>query len=142
MPRRITSGDVALKLNVDDIKAALGGKNLDAAMFLGGSVIRDVAEAKAGTISAEIADKMYVVTEFHVKGTPHKKYDALVKKKHGTVVVSSSSKKTHLLELGTKPHGNHPGTAAQPFLRPAIDESSNEARETITAVLREGLGKA
>jgi len=28
----------------------------------------------------------------------------------------------HLLEWGTEPHGNHPGTAPQPFLTPAFTE--------------------
>lgn len=165
MARRIKSGDVALKLNIDEIKDAVRGPNLDAAMFLGGSVMFDAAEARARPISKHIADRMYVVTAKHVRGKPHKQYDALVKKEPGTVIVSSSSPLTHILELGTKPHverpapkerkfrfrpgrkpprkfRSHPGTAAQPFLRPALDESSGAARETIVAMLRESLGKA
>lgn len=139
--QRRTVGDVALNLNVDDIKAALAGNNLDAAMFLGGLVLHDAAEARAYTVSKRIAARMYVVTAKHGKGRPHKKYADLVKKKPGSVVVSSSHWTSHFLELGTKPHGNHPGTAAQPYLRPALDEKSDEARETITAALKEGLDK-
>lgn len=28
----------------------------------------------------------------------------------------------HLVEFGTKPHGNHPGTSERPFMRPAFEE--------------------
>lgn len=32
----------------------------------------------------------------------------------------------HLVEDGTAPHGNHPGTPARPFARPAFDETQGE----------------
>lgn len=37
-------------------------------------------------------------------------------------------------------HATHPGVPAQPFLRPAFDEKSDEAEEAIIEALREALG--
>lgn len=56
----------------------------------------------------------------------------------------------HLVEFGSKPHINggrfagskHPGTAAQPFIRPAWDATQGEALSIITKELRLQIGKA
>jgi HK97 gp10 family phage protein len=37
----------------------------------------------------------------------------------------------HMVEFGTAPHGNHPGTSPQPFARPAFDETQNAVLRSI-----------
>lgn len=52
----------------------------------------------------------------------------------------------HLVELGTAPHGlggltggQHPGTKAQPFMRPAFDANENTVLSIYRAQLRVGV---
>lgn len=59
----------------------------------------------------------------------------------------------HLVEFGTKPHWikiklrgrtirlHHPGSAAQPFMRPAFDNKGNEAVDTMITQLAEAVEK-
>lgn len=64
------------------------------------------------------------------------------------------SKYAHLVEKGTKPHAikitngpfkgrtiQHPGSPAQPFLRPALDNNIARVREIFATVIKEGLEK-
>jgi HK97 gp10 family phage protein len=52
----------------------------------------------------------------------------------------------HLVELGTKPHrvgdGVHPGSPAQPFMRPAWDASAPAARQAVVTKMTEVFEKA
>lgn len=56
----------------------------------------------------------------------------------------------HLVEFGTAPHVNggiyagsrHPGTAPQPFARPAWDENKDEALKIVAAELRVEINRA
>ncbi len=144
---------IKLTLNTEAILLAVQDEQ-DLAFFIGGSVVGDAVEARARGISKHVADRVYVVTRMHAKGKPHKKYAALVRRKGG-VVIGSSSPLAHLLELGTGPHVipgpirlpngavlrnvKHPGAAARPFVRPAFDESKAAATEAIAGALREQL---
>lgn len=128
-----------LDLNTDDIIKAVKEEQ-DLAFFVGGSLVADAVETRARPVSQRVADRVFVVTRTHTKGKPYKKYAELVGRR-GWVVVGSSSPLAHLLELGTKPHGNHPGTAAKPFIRPALDESKEMAEKAIGDALRVQLEK-
>lgn len=130
---------VRLQLNTEDILKALDEEQ-DTAFFVGGSVVGDAVEARARDVSQGVADRVFVVTRRQVKGKPFKKYAGEVARRGG-VVIGSSSPLAHLLELGTKPHGNHPGTAAKPFIRPALDESKEAAAQAIGDALRTQLEK-
>jgi hypothetical protein len=128
-----------LTLNTEDIIKAVKEEQ-DLAFFVGGSLVADAVEARARPISQRVADRVFVVTRTHAKGKPYKKYAELVGRRGG-VVVGSSSPLAHLLELGTKPHGGHPGTAAKPFIRPALDESKEMAEKAIGDALQTQLEK-
>ncbi len=144
---------VKIEMNTDHIRQAITAEQ-DTAFFLGGSVVADAVESRARAISRHVADRVYVVTRKQVKGKPHKKYAAEVSRRGG-VIVSSSSPLTHLLELGTRPHTipgpvrlpngavvtnvQHPGAAARPFVRPALDESKEAATKAIGDALRQQL---
>jgi len=47
----------------------------------------------------------------------------------------------HFIEFGTAPHGNHPGTSSEPFLRPAFDGNKAVMLERIAVRLGTGLEK-
>lgn len=144
---------VKIELHTDDILKALKEEQ-DTAFFVGGSVVGDAVEARARNISSHVADRVYVVTRKHARGKPHKKYAAEVARRGG-VIISSSSPLTHLLELGTRPHLipgpvrlpngavvrniQHPGAAARPFVRPALDETKEAATRATADALREQL---
>lgn len=144
---------IRLKLNTDELLKALAEEQ-DAAFFVGGSVVADAVESRARGVSQHVAERVYIVTRKHAKGRPHKKYAELTAQRGGAVV-GSSSPLAHLLELGTGPHVipgpvrlpsgavvrnvQHPGAAARPFLRPALDESREAAAQAIGDALRQQL---
>lgn len=133
----MASRAVKITLNTDDILKAVQEEQ-DTAFFVGGSLVGDAVESRARGISRRVADRVFVVTRKHSKGKPFKKYAAEVARRGG-VVIGSSSPLAHLLELGTRPHGGHPGTAARPFVRPALDESKEAATKAIGDALRKQL---
>lgn len=51
-----------------------------------------------------------------------------------------------MLEFGTAPHGNHPGTPAQPFVRPGFDETVDQSlrlmADEVNAFLRKTAGRS
>lgn len=151
-------GDVRVDLRFDEIKEA-ARKALDPAMFAAAQVVRAEAAANAQSISKGIAEKTYAISRSDVEGKPHKTAQKVVKAQGGAVV-SSSDPKTHLFELGVEPHVikprrkkamrlddgsfikgpvRHPGMAARPFLRPALDSKKREATEAALKALREAL---
>ncbi len=62
--------------------------------------------------------------------------------RNGHPVYSDPAKYGHLVELGTKPHGAHPGTKPRPFMRPALDASKSSIMASMENVVRNGLEDA
>jgi HK97 gp10 family phage protein len=97
------------------------------------------------------------------KGKTGKKgYFSVVGPRHGFKVVNNTgqtydpAKMAHLIEGGTRPHKivirsrfgkplatpqtiNHPGSRAQPFVRPALQDNRSAVINAITQKMREGL---
>lgn len=151
-------GDVRVDLRIDEIEDALRG-SLDHAMFEAAKVVKAEAAANAQSLSRGVAERTYAVSRSDVEGKPHKTARKVVKAQGGAVV-SSSDPKTHLFELGVEPHVikprrkkamrlddgsfikgpvHHPGMAARPFLRPALDSKKREATQAALKELREAL---
>lgn len=162
MAKKHKMGSVTLELNIDDIVDAVA-KEIDAAMFEAGKVLADTAQAKAASFNKAVADRMYVVSKGHEYGRPHKKYRIEANKRgKGSTYVGSSHPLFAITEFGSMPHRMrlkraqafqledgtfvkgeimHPGTPAQPYMRPAFDEKKGEAADKATSYLRDKLGK-
>lgn len=55
--------------------------------------------------------------------------------------VGKGGKHWHLIEFGTAPHGNHPGTPAFPFFGPAFNKWLRLGDSVIAAIIRRRLKK-
>ena len=60
----------------------------------------------------------------------------------GRKVKAVPSKYAHLVEKGTKPHGNHPGSAPKPFLRPGFESVKKQAGEAALRVMADEIQKS
>ena len=158
--KRKQLGDVRVDLRIDEIAEA-AKRALDPGMFAAARVVKAESSANAQSLSQGITEGMYAISRSNVEGRPHKTAQKVVKTQGGAVV-SSSDPKTHLFELGVEPHViqprrgkalrldngrwvkgrvQHPGMAARPFLRPALDSTKREATEAALKVIRTEMQK-
>ncbi len=136
MGKRSRVGDVALDLNIDEIRQALDD-HLDEAMFLGGQEILEAAKPKTPYRVGKLRESGYVSTIKRTSYAGGKGHRGEIKpKKRGESVIAFSWFTARFFEVGTR------RLAARPFLRPGFDERKDSAADTIVAVLRQGLEKA
>lgn len=117
----------------DEIQAALAGE-IEAAMFAAGEVLINRAAAKAPVDEGVLKDSGYVATRnlsTYVKKPHHK--NEVKPSGEGVAVAAFSAPHSHLVEFGTAL------MRAQPFFRPAFDESKEAMADAGVAKLREGL---
>ncbi len=126
----------------------------------GASVINKAAKAKAKTVSKSVSKSIGVKAKTYSRsgtvwvGVGPRTGEKYHEDRPGLYWGSETTFKPHkvgpLLEYGTKPHQmpwgwTHPGTAPQPFLRPAWDASKDAAYQKVRAkawyYLRKELGK-
>lgn len=55
---------------------------------------------------------------------------------------SKSAWEAHLIEFGTEPHGKHPGTRAQPFVRPGYDETVERSLQILAEEVNDHIRQA
>lgn len=106
----------------------------DEAMFAAGEVLINRATAKAPRDEGTLQESGYVATasQSTYKKRPHHKRE-VKPKGEGVAVAAFSAPHAHLVEHGTSK------MKAQPFFRPAFDESKQAMAEAGTAVLKKGL---
>ncbi len=110
------------------IAAALGGDGLDEALLAAGWVIANDAKRRAPYITGTLRRSIRVEV-----------------REHGVVVVGSEVPYARRIEygfIGKDSRGRNYHQAAQPYLRPAMDENKDEVRETIIAGVLDILRKA
>lgn len=119
------------------------------ALRAGAVVLRDAIKSKAPVASGALRDSTRVTTRYR-RGA----VSASVK------VGDSIAWYAHLVEYRTRPHkitappghslnvngqevksADHPGTAGQPFVRPAVDQNMGAALAAVTAKVRQRLTK-
>lgn len=159
MTKRSKHGDLVVELHIDDIVKALDGE-IDAAMFAGGEVILEAAKAKVSVGDGDTRDSGYVATKERSTYEDKPGHNKQAEVKLGDAAIGFAAFNAAWLETGTPPHAigkpgqvlrmpdgslvrgpiQHPGAAAKPFLRPALDENKDAATRAIVARLRKGLG--
>lgn len=108
--------------------------HLQEALFAAGIVFLDAAQAKAPRDEGHLAESGYVATKTqstYVHKEGYEKEKEVRSDKH--VVIAFSAPHAHLQEFGTV------NMKAQPFFRPAFDETKAEVAQTIREVLHDGL---
>ncbi|HMR01768.1 MAG TPA: HK97 gp10 family phage protein [Candidatus Competibacter phosphatis] len=108
----------------------------DDAMFAAGEVLIANATAKAPRDQGTLQESGYVATadKSTYKKRPHHKNEVRPRGE-GVAVAAFSAPHAHLVEHGTS------RMRAQPFFRPAFDESKGAMAEAGTGVLKKGLGE-
>lgn len=117
----------------DEVLAAIV-ERLDEAMFAAGEVLIDNATANAPRDEGTLQESGYVATKersTYIKRPHHK--NEVRPKADGVAVAAFSAPHAHLIENGTS------NMAAQPFFRPALDESKDAMATAAVQELRKGL---
>lgn len=119
----------------DEILQAIA-EEIEAAMFAAGEVLIVNATAKAPRDEGTLQDSGYVATanKSSYQKRPHHKNEVRPRG-DGVAVAAFSAPHAHLVEFGTV------NMKAQPFFRPAFDESKQAMAEAGVGVLRKGLGE-
>lgn len=108
----------------------------DDAMFAAGEVLIARATAKAPRDEGTLQESGYVATANKSTYQKRKHHKNEVRPQgEGVAVAAFSAPHAHLIEHGTSK------MSAQPFFRPAFDESKQAMAEAGTAVLKKGLGE-
>lgn len=108
--------------------------HLQEALFAAGVVLRDAAQAKAPRDEGDLAASGYVATKTqsnYVAKEGNEKERVVRSPKHALVAFAVPH--AHLVEFGTVK------MKAQPFFRPAFDETKEEVAQTLRDVLHDGL---
>lgn len=117
----------------DEIIEAIGDQ-IEDALFQAGQIMVQNAAAKAPRDEGTLQESGYVATQnksTYVKRAHHK--TEVRPRGEGVAVIAFSAPHSHLVEFGTVK------MAAQPFFRPAFDESKAAMTEEAVKTLREGL---
>lgn len=119
----------------DEILQALAAE-IDEAVFDAGEVLIERATAKAPRAQGTLQDSGYVATvkKSSYKTKPHHKREVRPRG-DGVAVVTFSAPHAHLVEFGTVK------MSAQPFFRPAFDESKEKMADAAVVTLKAGLQK-
>lgn len=117
----------------DEILQALANE-IDDAVFAAGEVLIERATAKAPRDEGTLQESGYVATakKSNYKKRPHHKREVRPKG-DGVAVAAFSAPHAHLVEFGTVK------MSAQPFFRPAFDESKDNMADAAVIKLKEGL---
>lgn len=119
----------------DEILQALANE-IDDAVFAAGEVLIDRATAKAPRDEGTLQESGYVATakkSNYQKRLHHKR--EVRPKGEGVAVAAFSAPHAHLVEFGTVK------MAAQPYFRPAFDESKDNMADAAVIKLKEGLAR-
>lgn len=119
----------------DEILQALANE-IDDAVFAAGEVLIDRATAKAPRDEGTLQESGYVATakkSNYQKRAHHKR--EVRPKGDGVAVAAFSAPHAHLVEFGTTK------MAAQPYFRPAFDESKDNMADAAVGKLKEGLAR-
>lgn len=157
-----------LLADLEGLKKALRNRILKRAIGAGTKLILREAKARApretGLLRKSLGRKVKV---YRNSGTvvgivgPRAGFKETVTRSRGRwlpgPVVSDPIRYAHLVELGTRPHAlgkgsnlrkgrqsghTHPGAAARPFLRPAVQALGTQVRAAIAREVAAGLAKA
>lgn len=117
----------------DEILHAIAAE-IEAAVFAAGEVLIDRAAAKAPRDEGTLAESGYVATKTmsNYQKKPHHKNE-VKPQGDGVAVAAFSAPHAHLIEHGTVK------MRAQPFFRPAFDESKNAMADAGVRSLRKGI---
>lgn len=117
----------------DEILQALANE-IDDAVFAAGEVLIDRATAMAPRDQGTLQESGYVATaqKSSYKKRPHHKREVRPRG-DGVAAAGFSAPHAHLVEFGTVK------MAAQPFFRPAFDESKDRMADAAVVKLKEGL---
>lgn len=124
---------------IENVVKALDGKQADlkaaieAILMIGAEVIRQAAAGRAkGKIAANMTKERLPGNPIMVGIGPSKKQWYARFREFGTKAHSVKPKRAKALQVGLDTFRarvrNQPGTAAQPFLRPALDENGGDAQ--------------
>lgn len=124
-----------LEFNVDDREVLAALRALGRSV--GSATIRRAVRAGATVIAARARQLAPVLTGRLRRSI---KVRTRVRRGEGRGYVVAAAPHAHLVELGTRPHKikrkvRHPGAKPHPFLRPAIDETANDALQRLAEVL-------
>lgn len=128
----------------------------DDALFAGGEVLLEVAQSKAPVDDGDLRESGYVATASKSSYTKRPGHRKEVRPTDGVAAVAFAIFYAHIVETtGARAHTikaqpgkrlqigktlvsqvRHPGVQAQPYLRPALDESSEKIAEAIAGHLR------
>lgn len=125
--------DSEVKWYGDDLLAKLTGAN-DDALYEGGEALLEMARSRAPERTGRLKRSGYVSS---AKRSSYVKQPGYKKERKpagpGVVAVGFAARHSHLVEFGTRK------MAAQPFLRPALDEAKAAIGERIVIRLAKDL---
>lgn len=124
---------------IDEVRRALDGKQadlkaaLEAILMVGAEIIRQAAASKTiGKIAANMTKEKLPGSPLQVGIGPSKKQWYAKFREFGTKAHSVKPRRAKALQVGLDTFRarvrKHPGTPAQPFLRPALDEKVGDAQ--------------
>jgi len=124
---------------IEDVVKALEGKQADlksaieAILMVGAEIIRQAAASRAkGKIAANMTKERLSDSPITVGIGPSKRQWYAKFREFGTKAHSVKPRRAKALQVGLDTFRarvrNHPGTVAQPFLRPALDENGGDAQ--------------
>ena len=118
----------ALEGKQGDLKAAI-----EAILMVGAEIIRQAAASRTkGKIAANMTKEKLPGSPITVGIGPSKRQWYARFREFGTKAHSVKPRRAKALQVGLDTFRasvrNHPGTAAQPFLRPALDENGGDAQ--------------
>lgn len=133
--RAIVSGDKEIRANLRAVRAAVGGRTMDADIVTSLEPMREQTAENAykhrqpHNPPGGHLDEGVVIAKRNSRGPLYREFWVTFK--------GRARKLAHLLEFGTAPHPQpnrgifHPGARAFPFFRPAFEETKQEVALTL-----------
>ena len=140
--RKVTRGAVTKAMRPVAKSAKANAKKIKDTGLLSRSIgTRTKTYARSGVVISIVGAREGFRTRVKRKGWDNTTVDLFRKKKDGNLVEvwADPAKYAHLVELGTKPHGNHPGAAPKPYLRPAIITNRISSVNIFRTAMFEGM---
>lgn len=139
--------------------AKLDDKTVDEALFKGGMVVLEDAQARIDDVTGNTRESGYVATPSKDNYSGGKRRNKKKPAPKRTAIVRFSAKNAHLLEYGTAAHSyrnrrrkalkttqtdfaksvDHPGARAKPFLRPAYDAKKDDVVRVVANELEKAV---
>nr|WP_283258295.1 HK97-gp10 family putative phage morphogenesis protein [Pseudomonas sp. GX19020] len=145
-----------LEKSLDNLSKAVGRNVLRRSLRAAAQPMADKARSLAPVDEGDLRDSIIVGSKLN--GSERKKHRKLTAEERSSIELfvgpsylkGAGGRHGHLVEFGTAPHINkgrfagseHPGTAPQPFMRPAFDTEAQPTIERLKPILALEIEKA